>query len=239
MIKISLIHPSKGRPKQAKYAMQAWLQSAKHRDQIEYILSIDTDETNGNKIAYHDIHADTLMVYGNKSAIEAINRAAEVSKGNLIVVMSDDFNQPPFHWDASLLTMLEGKKDFIVKTDDGAQPWIITLPIMDRKYYERFGYVYNPLFQHMFSDTAMTHIGHILGKVIELPMRFLHNHYSTGKMPKDYINDKNDRTWAQGEEMYLWLLDRNFMLSLDEIVNAPLKCCHKTHLDWLRTKGVV
>lgn len=235
MIKISIIHPSRQRPHYAAKAAHNWLSSAKEPHNIEYILSLDSDD---NIQAYHEQlgalkHDIAYTINPNKSAIEAINIAAKGTQGNLIIVVSDDFNQAPFHWDEYLLKQLDGKSDYIVKTDDGAQPWIITLPIMDRAYYNRFGYIYNPIYVHMFCDTEMTAVADILDRKITLPIRFPHNHYTTGKMPKDLVSQKNDMTWQQGEQHYLERLSNNFGYSEGSIK------CDEGHKQWLKTKGVL
>lgn len=236
---ISIIHPSRSRPTQAAATAKAWLSSAKDRNRVEYILSVDEYDPSLSK--YIDMHIGhechfTMLISDNNSAIQAINEAAEVCKGSLLLVVSDDFNQPPFHWDEYLIQALRGKSDFVVKTQDGAQPWIITLPIMDRVYYERFGYVYHPEYRHMFADTEMTHVAHMLGKVIDVDMKIPHNHYTTGKVKRDDINKKNDATWAQGEKLYLERLMRNFDLPDDKIVsNGNFDAGHKR---WLLSKGI-
>lgn len=233
-MKISLIHPSRSRPQQAAATAKSWLSSAKFPENIEYIFSVDSDDKEVAEYLYLIPESAKMRTHDNRSAIEAINHAATHATGDLLIVVSDDF-ACPFHWDAALLSMLEGRSDFIVKTQDGAQPWIITLPIMDRVYYERFGYIYYPEFLHMFCDTEMTHVGHLLGKVIELPITFKHNHYTTGRTAKDAVNVKNDATWNQGEKLYLERVMRNFDLPVEDCVQPKI---HPQHLRYLMSKGI-
>lgn len=258
--KISIIHPSRSRPEQAAQTAKKWLSSAKDSEQVEYILSLDTDDINLQRYNVHMLNnasrtikvkywdptkeepedritanpAFKVVVNDNRNAIEAINRGAEAAKGNILIVVSDDFDCP-YHWDVALLKALQGKSDYVVKTDDGCQPWIITLPIMDRAYYNRFGYIYNPQYQHMFCDTEMTHVADLLGRKIVLPIKFPHNHYTqVGGQPYDQINKKNDSTWAQGEAMYLERLVNNFGL-----IDPPGRLeAHESHLSWLESKGI-
>lgn len=208
---ITIIHPSKSRPKQAEVTIKEWLGKAKGKNNIEYILSCDDNDAFLS--SYKDISEESgisIHINKNKSAIEAINRSAEKSKGNLLIVLSDDFNEVPLHWDEDLLKHLDGKEDFLVKTKDGIQNTLITLPILDRKYYERFGYVYPPNYVHLWADTEMTVVGHYLGRVIDVPMLFSHNHYSTGKSKKDAINIKNDKTHEIGKLTFNTRKKRNF-----------------------------
>jgi len=200
--KISIIHPSRNRLEQAEETIKLWLDNAKDKSSIDYTLSVDIDDKYLKRYkALSDKYGTNIHIAKNNSAIEAINRATRRSKGNIIIVVSDDFNCEP-NWDEKLSKELEGKEDFIVKTQDGLQEWIITLPIMDRKYYERFGYVYYPKYQHLFSDTEMTSVADLTGRKITSQLFFEHRHYSTGKSEKDAVNTKNDSTWNQGKKLY-------------------------------------
>lgn len=226
-MKISIIHPSRSRPQQAHATYKKWMSSAKNSSDIQYIVSIDSLDHEwveyinnffynnawhtvpelGRQVLY-DKNLFVVKEY-NDSAIDAINTAVKECSGDLLIVVSDDFDCP-FHWDVALLEMLNGKEDFLVKTRDGIQKTLITLPIMDRKYYNRFGYIYNPEYKHMFCDQEMTAVGHLLGRVIELPITFPHNHYTTNKTRKDHINEKNDATWNQGKEVFQRNMQNNF-----------------------------
>jgi hypothetical protein len=223
MKSISIIHPSRNRPDMAYEVAKKWIDCLSGKNKVEYIMSIDIDDPSFKK--YDDIiyalkKPDNvlfhLMVGVNSSAIEAINKAAEESENNLLIVVSDDFDCFP-KWDEWLLDKLGDNKDFIVKTNDGIQERLITLPIMDRAYYNRFGYIYYPEYKHMFCDTEMTDVGHILGRVIDLQDKdhqFLHKHYTAGFMQKDEINEKNDSTWNQGEILYNSRKSQNFFINV-------------------------
>lgn len=199
--------------------MSKWLFNADMPYDIEYIFSTDTDDTdkwtsridilpnfllNSSRIKHIEV-----LKNNNKSAIEAINFAAKRCSGDLIIVCSDDFECPE-HWNTLLLNELEGKSDFCAKTDDGLQPTLITMPIMDRVYYERYGYVYFEGYRHLFADQELTAVAMMTGKYIKLDLSFPHLHYSTGKSPKDEISVKNDLTWKQGEKLFNERLKTNF-----------------------------
>lgn len=232
-MKLTVIHPSRGRAEIAKQVQNKWLSSAINPDNIEYILSIDTsDETRADYMARFE--SNVIVEEDNHTAIEAINNAAKYATGDLLIVVSDDFDCPQ-GWDEKLLSYLKGKKDFVVKTDDTLQPWLITLPIMDRDYYNRFGYIYNPDYKHMFCDTEMTCVGDLLDKTIIVPMTFKHRHYTqSGGIKKDHISQRNDATWAQGEALYLKRIQDNFGIKNPKGVLR----CDNNHISWLQSKGV-
>lgn len=215
---ISVIHPSRSRPDMAYQTFLEWMANCDIPNNIEYIISID--ETDPQIDRYYTLFQNSNAVIwnnNNKSAIEAINNGAEITSYDLLVVVSDDFSSF-YGWDTALTRALSDKSNFIVKTKDGMQPTIITLPIMDRVYYERFGYIYYPKYKHLFCDTEMTAVAEMTGRVIKLPLMFRHNHYLTGAMKKDAVNEKNDATWNQGETLFNERKAVNFGLSDSEIV---------------------
>lgn len=212
----------------ARDTAERWIASAKDISSIDYYISIDDDDPEVEK--YKAFPLWTPIVGKNKSAIEAINSAAQkvlsdMDEDTLIVVVSDDFDCPN-NWDSWLRMHLSGKKDYIVKTLDGIQQWIITLPIMDKVYYNRFGYIYHPGYMHMFADTEMTCVADMTARRIDLlnmGYEFTHRHYTAGGMAKDAINEKNDATWNQGEKLFYQRMDANFDVPADRIVSLDFK----------------
>jgi len=219
-IQISIIHPSRSRPELALQAAKVWIDNIGLPDtKWEYILSLDNDDPTVEKYrelfsVYYKVR---VVTNNNTSCISAINSAAVETVGNIIIVVSDDFLCPE-NWGQTLLDKLEGQQDFVVKTADGIQQYIITLPILDRAYYNRFGYVYYPGFQHMFCDTEMSAVGYLTGRLVNVDMEFKHLHYTKGLSKRDELNIRNDNTWRQGEKLYRARCRRNFDLPEDQII---------------------
>lgn len=221
-MKISIIHPSRKRPALAMETANKWLTNATNK--LEYFFSVDKDDDWNQYmnclepiLKTHERHSVGLHVGDNSSSVEAINKVAEIVKGDLFIVVSDDFDCFP-GWDEWLLSRLQGQNDFVVKTTDTLQEWLITLPIMDRTYYNRFGYIYYPGYKHLFSDTEMTEVGHLLGRVIDLRDNdhvFLHRHPCGGFVERDETYLKNDETWNQGETLFYERKKNNFDLKID------------------------
>lgn len=233
MRKISIIHPSRSRPELAKKVYDEWMGNAGNPDGIDYILSLDHDDA--SQLKYQDYFSRYLSS-PNKSAIEAINNAAKEAKGDILIVVSDDFSCPK-NWDTELLKHIGERTDFVAKTQDGLQNWLITLPIMDREYYNRLDYIYNPDYNHLFCDTEMTVVGDLLGKTINIPMLFPHRHHTQpGGIPKDEVSKKNDATWAQGQAVFLNRARKVFDLPA-ELVKGGVK--DPTYKLWMAKHGVV
>lgn len=200
-MKLLCIHPSRHRAHQALLTRAKWLERCNWR--VEYVFSFDIGD-------------DTIPIgvkglrLPNKTAIEAINNAAAQTEWDVLIVVSDDFSEPPLNWDLLLQKELQGKSDFVVKTKDGIQKLLVTMPIIDRVWYERYGYVYQKDFAHMYADQELTAVAIMTGKYLKSDLSFPHLHYSTGRSPKDALNDKNDATYPQGLEVFNRHLAENF-----------------------------
>jgi glycosyltransferase involved in cell wall biosynthesis len=234
-MKISLLCPSRSRPGKAIGNLCDWFDRMTGDFDVEIILSLDSNDPQLD--VYHNLNeaqdrvADIILVSENKSAVDAINAAAEKATGDIFIVVSDDTDCLP-SWDEALVKIVEGKEDWILKCNDGnIQSWIITMPVMDRKYYQRFGYIYQPEYEHMFCDTELTAVADLLGKKIECDLVFKHLHYSVTKEAKDSVSEKADSTWAKGEALFLSRVKRNF-----DLIDYPGQIKSEEYLAWISSK---
>jgi glycosyltransferase involved in cell wall biosynthesis len=212
---ISILHPSRQRPELSRRTIEKWLSRAKNP--VEVIISLDEDDpTIGTYEINNRETGAKIIINRNRSAVDAINTAAKAATGQIFIVVSDDTDCPN-GWDRKIINSVMGRTDWILKTDDGIQRWIITMPVMDRVYYERFGYIYYPEYKHMFVDTDLTCVADLTCRKIYAPLKFPHLHYSTGQSEKDAVNEKADATWTQGETLFRQRAKMNFG------INAP-KC---------------
>lgn len=239
-MKFSIIHPSRKRPKRSFETVDCWLNSAVSKD-IEVIISIDETETYKDRYwQYYGSKSNCrLIVRDNRCAVDAINNAAKEATGDILIVVSDD-TDCKYKWDQDIIQATHGKEDFVLKVYDGIQNWMVTMPVMDRKYYERFGYIYYPEFKHMFCDTFLTHQADALKKIIwrnDITIR--HNHYSVTKSQKDETTFKADGTLQAGCDLYMNLVKKNLLLdSSVNIWNLKLPEA-QSHLTWCKNKGII
>ena len=203
-LRISLIHPSRNRPEQAAETAKHWLSNMfSVLNLADYVLSIDNSDKTVNQYKEHFMDGFTIVESDNNNVVEAANNGAKQAKGDILVLVSDDFECYP-DWDIDLINHYTEHKNNVLKTNDGLQEWIVTLPIMDREYYNSCGYIYYPEYKHMFADTEMTHKAELEGKLYKrMDLLFKHNHYTQGETKKDEVNDKANATWEHGEKIYL------------------------------------
>lgn len=226
---ISIIHPSRSRANKSLETLTHWKESAAFKNKLEIIISVDDDDP---QLKYYQENASilnaVLVVGKNNCAVQAINRGAEHSKGRILIVVSDDTDCPKY-WDSMILAETVMQSDFIVKFQDGIQDWIITMPVMDRVYYNRFGYIYYPEYKHMFCDTELTAVAELTGRLIKSDFLFRHNHYSVGGIEKDSVSEKADATWTEGERVFV---ERSFMnFGIENPVGSITNTIYKNWID--------
>jgi len=237
-MKISILHPSRSRPEKSFNTCKNWIEnSGVIWDDIELVISVDIDDPylsdyDENVIALCRGIAISYVKNENRSAVDAINKAAQAAEGDIFIVVSDDTSCSE-NWAVDLLKAVEGKTDWIAKCPDGIQSWIITMPIMDRIYYNRFGYIYHPEYRHMFCDTEITCVADLLRRKIDIPITFPHLHPGHGHGTPDALNARADATWQQGEDLFLSRMKKNFDLADDQIIG---KITDESYRSWIATK---
>jgi xylosylprotein 4-beta-galactosyltransferase len=212
-MKISLLHPSRNRAAMAATSIAEWLGKSSGQHPIEYIFSIDSDD--GSKEAYRKLaeqHGARLIINRNRNHVQAANQAARVATGELLILIADDFGCPE-RWDESLVRAIGDRNDVAVLIDDGLGARTMTLPIIDRTYYQRFGHLYFPGYTHMYCDNDLEEVSRRLGKLLDARhLLFPHRHYITGAAAYDQTYHRAGKSWGIGALMFALRQARDFDL---------------------------
>lgn len=212
MTKISLLHPSRGRPEKSLATDKYWLDRAGNVD-IELIVSIDTNDQparymqiyEGQKQGYPGANM-FVLIEDNDTVVEATNKAASRSTGDILVYLSDDF-KCPHQWGELLVHEFEGITDpCLLKVDDCLQKFdvpVLTIPIMNRTLYERLGYFWHPGYRSMFVDEHLYWVSRKLNAIKLAPhLKFPHEHPANGKAQDDETYRRSASNWKQGEALF-------------------------------------
>lgn len=232
-MKISIIHASRSRPEQASEAISHWIDNMSGTIFWEYILSLDTTDPTTKEYPNLKGGQNMRAIFNdNKNAVQAFNAGGRLASGDIVIAISDDFRCFK-NWDVAIVNALEGKSG-LLKTFDGVQKWICTLPIFTKDYLEEVGSIYNPTYEHQFCDTQLTHIADITKKlIVRNDIVFKHDHYSVTKTAKDAVTKKADSTWDSGKRTYLRNCKNKFGLGID-IFNLSPEAHQAGHVAWLK-----
>jgi hypothetical protein len=156
---------------------------------------------------------DKFLIGDNNSVVQATNRAAQASDGEVLLYLSDDFKC--FEgWGLKVLEQIELDKPQLIKVHDCLQAFhvdVLTIPIMNRKLYEALGYFWHPEYKSMWVDCDLHHVVKNMGALKLCPeLEFEHQHYSVGKAIKDETYQRSDANWNEGQQLYLERKRLNF-----------------------------
>lgn len=203
-VRFSLIHPSRGRVAQASAAIDEWRGAASGTHECEHLLSIDADDPDrdGYAALARSRHAQ-LLLRDNRSVVDAVNYAASRSTGDVLIVMADDFGCPP-RWDQAIADAIGERRNVAVLVHDGIEGRIMTLPIIDRAFFERCGYVYFPDYISMYCDDDLTELASHTRRLIDARhLRFPHRHPAAtgGRLDATYQRQSRPLAWIEGRRV--------------------------------------
>lgn len=173
---------------------------------IVVTLDVDDDTMNNIEIQKRVLsYKNTYVHYGiSTDKICAINRDLGFYQDwDILINMSDDmeFIMPGFDVEIikDYLSMPIG--DVLMHyPDQAAGAQLITMAIMDRKYYERDGYIYNPEYKSLFCDNEQQEVAKIRGRYKFFKKRlFNHNHPAWGLAPTDALLRHTESFWKEDE----------------------------------------
>jgi glycosyltransferase involved in cell wall biosynthesis len=206
-MKFSLVHPSRGRPGQALQCLNHWWTNFSKQNELEYILSVDTDDVVNYLSVIPQMHRVTqtkICVKQNRSVVPALNVGAKLATGDVLIYLSDDFICPK-NWDLELQKAVGNKKEFAIWVNDGLQDRIMTIHMLSRAYYERLGYMYFPEYYSVYVDNDLTEQVKKDGVMVNARhLLFKHNHYSvTGKPPDaTYLKENHSEAYRSGKALF-------------------------------------
>ena len=215
-VRICFKYPTRERPQQFKRTFDLYTDMLSKKHDYHFVVSMDSDDTTMNNDdikKYLDEKRKTVQIeyyYGTlKNKIDAVNRDMIAPAFNVLVLISDD-----------MIPQLHGYDDFIVQCfrthypdydgmlnfNDGLRkdwPELCTLTIYGNKYYERFGYIYNPEYVSVYCDREQTEVGRLLNKIQDID-RVIIKHEWTSSVFNDDLRRRTESTdvYKVDEETY-------------------------------------
>lgn len=186
-MKILFKYTTKSRPNLFERGMQSIIQNVISENYI-ILVTVDNDDYSmeGALQKYQD-NVKVKICYGNsKNKIDAINRDVDkVKDWDILVNMSDD-----------MVFTCKGFDDIIrynfdnlgqcLHFPDGNTRELITMSILGRQFYNRFGYIYNPAYESLFCDNEQTDVAKMIRAYKFVDANIIeHNHPAFGKAQMD------------------------------------------------------
>jgi hypothetical protein len=233
--KILIKFPTRERPEKFFQVLNLYYQKSKDINNIEFLISCDSDDSTMNnpvvikKLENAKKHINLNYYFGNsKSKVEAINSDIEKIKNwDILLLASDDMIPVCDEYDQiirdDMLTYYKNG-DGVLWYNDGNRNDLITLCIFDKKYYEKFNYIYNPEYTSLWCDNEFTDVCLFLKKCTKINKTIIeHAHPAYQKANFDKLYVKNESFFKKDEDIYNKRKIKNFDLCIDICTVADSK----------------
>lgn len=206
-MKFSLVHPTRNRLERCEDAIKNWTNNfiSSSGDTYEYILSCDISDSKLDEYkALSKKYGANITINDNTCCVEAVNSGGRVASGDIIILVSDDF-QSFYGWNIALSRYYIKDTPQIFQVDDGNTDEIITIPIMTMEAYKMLGYIYYPEYRSMYADNDLRFEAERLNILVDATLlKFPHLHWSNGLAPKDdqYVWQEKSENWTIGSQVF-------------------------------------
>lgn len=221
-MKLLIQFNTRSRPKKFLDVLSLYHGLAEDKENLFINVSCDTDDESMNndeirkEISKYD---NVRIVYNdNKSKIESVNTGFSDLEYDIILLASDDMIPEFEGYDVIIKKEMEKNfpdTDGILWFNDGNQgKRLNTLCILGKKYYNRFGYIYNPEYKSLWADNEFTTVGNRLGRQKYIDIVIIrHKHHSVDSNNKfDALYQRNDTFHDYDRDVYNKRLKMGFNL---------------------------
>lgn len=205
MIDLLIKYPTRSRPELFKKTLALYQQDSLPR----FLITIDADDATMNTPAMLEwMDAQPRLKYriGNSSTkIEAINDGLAEESFDLLIVAADDMIPTVPNYAQRIAGLFADHfpaGDGVLHLNDGRTGRNLnTLPIMDRKYFDRFGYVYDGAYSSLWADNEFQSVSELLGRSCYIDCVLI-RHAWTEVTGKDDLHLRNEAFYESDRLVY-------------------------------------
>lgn len=220
--------PTRTRPHQFFKNLDSFYSKLSQNIPYLFLITCDSDdESMNNSLVKRRLESYPNLEFSfsaNASKVEACNKDLERYDFDILLAVHDDMQAVTKGFDEIIVnTMAEHFPDFdgVLNFHDGfIGGQCNTLPVVGKKFYDRFGYLYNPAYKALVCNVELTNISKMLKKevIIDQPI-IRHNHPSWNAGKLDALYTKNEAHHEEDLGTFLRRRSESFGLS-QEILEA-------------------
>jgi len=218
-MKLLIKFPSRGRPGKFMRVFNMYRNMLSEKRDVSFLLSFDEDDATMNNFGMKNwmktLGPNTHIYFGNsKTKIEACNVDLDKAPDfDIVLLASDDMIPVEEGYDDIICSDMEKyfpDTDGVLWYNDGlAGRKLNTLSIMGRKYYNRFGYIYNPEYESVFCDNEFMEVSILLDRCRYTDRTIIKHEWIGFSEPQDPIHMRNN-------DISFYKTDRNILFARRE-----------------------
>ena len=226
-MRVLIKFPSRSRPDKLLHALFLYTFKCVNRQETSFLLTLDDDDTSITPEVLDEMRTllepfDYKIVMGkSENKIHAINRDMDQAPPHDILLLASDDMLPVVRgYDEVIRGHM---REFYPDTDgvlwynDGyAGDKLNTLACMGRTYYERFGFIYNPVYKSFFCDNEFMDAAASLKKQQYFPLCIIRHQHpaNTRDAAEDDLYRMNNRYWKEDQRTYFHRKSYDYDLSV-------------------------
>lgn len=197
MIDLLIKYPTRERPEIFKKLINYYIGNLSNKRKIKFIISLDTNDAscNNENFIYFLNNLKTKInldfYFGeSQNKIHACNRDIPLENWKVCMLVSDDMVPKKHAFDDIIMNDMEkyypdldGALNYNAQTSAFEQKIpgrgaLMVLSILGKKYYDRFNYIYNPIYKSLFADDEQTRIARKLNKITDINNRIISHEWN-------------------------------------------------------------
>lgn len=221
--------PTRERRNKFEFVMEMCLVNITKPEDVDFLLTLDSDDSTMSVDSIKEkckLYSDFLgkkiyLDYGDsQNKVDAINRGIDLYPNNwdILLLISDDMICNYKGFDEKISKDMETyfpDTDGVLWYPDGYRDDLNTLPILGKKYYDRFNYIYNPIYESVFCDDEFMRVARLLNRHADLKENlFIHDHPVWTGQGMDELYKKNDEPYRRDEIIFKNRLESNFGVTI-------------------------
>ena len=183
-----------------------WMDAAAMPERVEHLFAVDPDDSESVEgMAGHEV---LVVKEDGKGCVGAWNLAAEKSRGEILVQLSDDW-VPSKGWDLEFeRRLLDVTKPAVLRVSDGHRmDDLLCMAIFTRAWYEKMGWFLSPDYFGVYSDDEFSYRAYEAGVVIDardLILEHEHPSFDTAvEEDETYRRQNSSANYQKGREVFL------------------------------------
>lgn len=214
--------PTRGRPEKFFPVLDLYYTYLSGKISYQFVITCDKDDDSMNcssVIERLKKYENLFFYFGDsKTKIEACNADLQ-NHGDFEVLLlaSDDMIPRVVGYDAYILEDMRRyfpDSDGLLHYDEGhAKTRVATLPVIGKKFYDRFGYIYHPAYISFYCDNEMTEVAKILDVYVYIEHLLIeHVHPDYFPIEEDELYKRNNVFVGRDQGVFFARKERNFDL---------------------------
>lgn len=208
-MRVLLKFPSRSRPDKFFQIVESVYEFIEH-DNWEVLATFDLDDPTTTNPIFKDrvkSYSKIRAYWGtSEGKVSAINRDLSFA-GNfdILVLLSDDMH-PMKGFGPEIISAFSNGFSGLAHFPDGVvDRRLCTFSVMDKKYFDLFGWIYDPIYKSVYCDNAQHELAVLLGRYKYIPIeivKHLHPAYGMAASDELYIRNEDPALYSEDRKTY-------------------------------------